>query len=168
MPPRPVLPADPVEIQRRIDEYFAQYEASRDIRPLKSGDLRVRASWPSVIGLCAFLGIGKTAYYSYLDGKYPIPQNHSTKSVSKSDNSADNGVDGEDIAQSIADTLARARDRIEQIILEAAANGDIDSRIAALLMSQWGYSERQEVTTNGEVKVAWQNVNPEDAERYSK
>ncbi len=58
---------DPVDLQKRIDEYFRICDESKRELKLKNGDIKVRYEIPySVIGLCNHLKVHKDTYYSYL------------------------------------------------------------------------------------------------------
>ena len=92
----------------------------------------------------------------YADGKYD---------TGNSDNTADNG--SEDI-QSYSAILARARDRIELETLNAASNGDTDSRITLARLAKFGYSTKIEQDTKAELTVRWEGVDTSDIEVWGK
>ena len=153
----------PDQLRDRVDAYFDHCEQSADIRQLKSGDVRVRKEWPTMIGLANWLSINKDTLCEYINGNYPIewierlPQDNELCSMER-----------DYIINSYSDTLACARARVEQATVLAAANGDIDNRIAQLLMHQWGYASKQEIDGSGSVTIQWQGVDKQDAERFSK
>lgn len=163
----------PVELRERIDAYMAHCEESKEIRQLKSGDVRIRAQWPTVIGLCNWLDISKPTYYKALDGDIPLDWlDHGTQRdhpINKAFRDPATGqIDKKTLSKLYADEFARAQQMIEQAIVTAAACGDIDTRIAQLLMSKWGYSPGPDAETSGTVTVKWGSVQPEDADRYSR
>ena len=152
----------PKELAQRIDAYFAQCDETRETLHLKSGDVRIRQVLPSMVGLAVYLGIGKASLYEYLDGKYDEPIDSID---SNSDNTADNG--SADI-QSYSTVLARARDRIELETLNAASNGDTDSRITLARLAKFGYSTKVETESKAELTVKWEGVDTSDIEVWGK
>ena len=146
----------PEELAKKVDEYFAKCEASKQARELKSGDVRIRQELPSFVGLAVHLGVAKSTMQLYADGKYD---------TGNSDNTADNG--SADI-QSYSTVLARARDRIELETLNAASNGDTDSRITLARLAKFGYSTKIEQDTKAELTVRWEGVDTSDIEVWGK
>ena len=149
----------PAELAKKVDEYFAKCEASKQARELKSGDVRIRQELPSFVGLAVHLGVAKSTMQLYADGKYD------TGNTGNSDNTADNG--SADI-QSYSTVLARARDRIELETLNAASNGDTDSRITLARLAKFGYSTKIEQDTKAELTVRWEGVDTSDIEAWGK
>ena len=127
MPTKPTF-TSAAELDKRIDEYFAHCSATRTERALKSGDVRIRQEWPTMIGLARWLGIGKATLYRYLDGTAL---------------SADSKVPAEE-QQRIRDSIAGARDRVEAELLQAAAEGSVEPRTAQLLLHSFGYDKPPE------------------------
>lgn len=162
----------PAELREQIDAYMAHCEASKEIRQLKSGDVRIRAEWPTVIGLCNWLDISKPTYYKALEGDIPLDWlDHGTQRehpINQAYRGGDGQLDKKTLSKLYADEFARAQQMIEQAIVTAATCGDIDTRIAQLLMSKWGYSQAPEDGTSGTITVKWGSVPPEDADRYSR
>ena len=146
----------PEELAKKVDEYFAKCEASKQARELKSGDVRIRQELPSFVGLAVHLGVAKSTMQLYADGKYD---------TGNSDNTADNG--SADI-QSYSTVLARARDRIELETLNAASNGDTDSRITLARLAKFGYSTKIEQDTKAELTVRWEGVDTSDIEAWGR
>ena len=146
----------PAELAKKVDEYFAKCEASKQARELKSGDVRIRQELPSFVGLAVHLGVAKSTMQLYADGKYD---------TGNSDNTAGNG--SEDI-QSYSAILARARDRIELETLNAASNGDTDSRITLARLAKFGYSTKVETESKTELTVKWEGVDTSDIEAWGK
>ena len=144
----------PEELAKLVDEYFDQCAATRDTRQLKSGDIRVRQNLPSIVGLAVYLGIAKSTLLLYAEGKYDID-------TTKGDNS--NGCG--DI-QNYSTVLARARDRIELETLNAASNGDTDSRITLARLAKFGYSTKVETESKTELTVKWEGVDTSDIEAW--
>ena len=97
----------------------------------------------------------------YADGKYDMP----CSSTGNSDNTAGNG--SEDI-QSYSAILARARDRIELETLNAASNGDTDSRITLARLAKFGYSTKVETESKAELTVKWEGVDTSDIEAWGR
>lgn len=146
----------PAELAKKVDEYFAKCEASKQARELKSGDVRIRQELPSFVGLAVHLGVAKSTMQLYSDGKYD---------TGNSDNTADNG--SADI-QNYSTVLARARDRIELETLNAASNGDTDSRITLAKLAKFGYSTKVETESKAELTVKWEGVDTSDIEAWGK
>ena len=111
---------------------------------------------PSFVGLAVHLGVAKSTMQLYSDGKYD---------TGNSDNTADNG--SADI-QNYSTVLARARDRIELETLNAASNGDTDSRITLARLAKFGYSTKIEQDTKAELTVKWEGVDTSDIEAWGK
>ena len=145
----------PEELSKLVDKYFDQFAATRDTRQLKSGDIRVRQNLPSIVGLAVYLGIAKSTLLLYADGKYDTGNS----------DTADNG--SADI-QSYSTVLARARDRIELETLNAASNGDTDSRITLARLAKFGCSTKIEQETKAELTVRWEGVDTSDIEAWGK
>lgn len=139
---------NPYLLEQRIESYFQECEASREVRNLKSGDIRVRQKMPTMVGLAVHLGIDKSTLYAYLNNER-----------------ADTGCLGEKEHKAIQDTLARARTRIELALLERAADGDCDSRTAAILLGSYGYAAKVEQTTKATVVV--EGATSKDVEDWS-
>ena len=146
----------PEELSKLVDEYFDQCAATRDTRQLKSGDIRVRQNLPSIVGLAVYLGIAKSTLLLYAEGKYDID-------TTKSDNS--NGCGD---TQNYSTVLARARDRIELETLNAASNGDTDSRITLARLAKFGYSTKVETESKTELTVKWEGVDTSDIEAWGR
>ena len=146
----------PEELAKKVDEYFAKCEASKQARELKSGDVRIRQELHSFVGLAVHLGVAKSTMQLYADGKYD---------TGNSDNTADNG--SADI-QNYSTVLARARDRIELETLNAASNGDTDSRITLARLAKFGYSTKVETESKTELTVKWEGVDTSDIEAWGK
>lgn len=145
----------PAELAKKVDEYFAKCEASKQARELKSGDVRIRQELPSFVGLAVHLGVAKSTMQLYADGKYDTGNS----------DTADNG--SADI-QSYSAVLARARDRIELETLNAASNGDTDSRITLARLAKFGYSTKIETESKTELTVKWEGVDTSDIKAWGK
>ncbi len=126
------------EIERLADAYFAHCESSRVELPLKNGDVRVRQTFPTMIGLAQWLGISKAVLYRYLD-KTALSEN---SPVSQEEQ------------QRMSDAIACARDRIESTLLQAAAEGSIEPRTAQLLLNSFGYAKQADTETAVTVRIA--------------
>lgn len=150
---------NPEELSKLVDKYFDQCAATRDTRQLKSGDIRVRQNLPSIVGLAVYLGIAKSTLLLYAEGKYDNDNNTA--------NSNNNGNGCEDI-QNYSTILARARDRIELETLNAASNGDTDSRITLARLAKFGYSTKIEQDTKTELTVKWEGVDTSDIEAWGR
>lgn len=147
---RPRIIKSPEWLTERIADYFAQCAASRREITLKSNDIRIRQTLPSMVGLAVFLGVSKASLYEYLEGKY--------------DRLSDD--DNEISTEQYSDILARARDRIELETLDAASNGDTDSRITLARLAKFGYSTKVETENNTKLTVAWEGCGLDDVKDW--
>ena len=143
----PLKFTDPDELQQRIEEYFVYCDSTEDKRILKSGDVRIRKHNPTMIGLAVWLGCSKDTLYSWINGEYKA------------------GSEPE-CNKAISDLLRCARDRIENSLLHAALEGDVDSKIAALVLYNHGYTARDAEAPTVTVKV--QAMPGVDVEAWSK
>lgn len=142
----------PEELAQKIDGYFAHCAASKDIRELKSGDIRVRQEIPSMVGLAVFLGIGKSTLYDYAEGKYD----------KQTGEQADKHTD------SYSEVIACARDRIEIATLQAASNGDMDGRVALARLAKFGYSPKVETESKAVLSVQWEGASIDDIDAWGR
>ena len=126
---------DPRELADRIKAYFEHCEQSRDVRELKNGDIKIRQEYPSVIGLAVWLGCSKDTIYSYINKE------------------SKNSQLTPEMLNTLSDVLARARDRIEQSTLSASTVGDYDQRIAAMVLTNFGYGRPADESPNITIKV---------------
>lgn len=149
----------PEELSRRIDGYFQQCYDSREEITLKSNDKRIRQTLPSMVGLAVYLGISKASLYEYLDGKYDEPIDNTN---------GNSGNSSGKYTETYSDVLARARDRIELETLNAASNGDTDSRITLARLAKFGYSTKVETETKAELTVKWEGVDTSDIDAWGK
>ena len=101
-----------------------------------------------MVGLARWLGISKATLYEYLDGKYDNKNDTDTERYS--------------------DILARAKDGIELATLNAASNGDTDSRITLARLAKFGYSNKVEVDQQAAYVIKWDGVNMADVETWGK
>lgn len=135
-------------LNERIAEYFAKCEASKREITLKSNDVRIRQELPSMVGLAVFLDIPKSTLYDYLEGKYDDRTEADTELYS--------------------DILARARDRIELVTLDAACNGDTDSRITLAKLAKFGYSTKVETESKATLTVQWEGADMAEVNKWGK
>lgn len=130
----PVL-NDPAALAERVEAYFEHCASTRTTRELKNGDIRIRQEPPCAIGLAVWLGIDKSTLYRYLNGET-------------------NTSAPQEVQQAIRDTFASARDRFELYTVHAAADGDMESRTAALLLATYGYNKPQDENSTVTVRIA--------------
>lgn len=138
----------PQELSEKVDAYFLKCEESKDIRELKSGDIRIRQELPSVVGLAVYLGVSQPTLSLYSAGKY--------------DNNSETDT------ETYSSVLARARDRIELESLKAASNGDTDSRIALARLAKFGYSTKVETESKATLTVQWEGASLDDINMWGK
>ena len=145
----------PAELEKLVDEYFSMCSATEEQLHLKNGDVRIRRTLPSIVGLAVHLGIAKSTLLLYAEGKYDID-------TTKSDSNGCGDI------QNYSTVLARARDRIELETLNAASNGDTDSRITLARLAKFGYSTKIETESKAELTVRWEGVDTSDIEAWGK
>lgn len=145
---------NPKELAEKVDAYFDKCEASKDVRELKNGDIKIRRELPSFVGLAVFLGVAQPTLRLYADGKYD-----------SRDSEQDNGQADID-TETYSAVLARARDRMELAVVEAASNGDTDSRITLARLAKFGYSTKVEMENNTKLTVAWEGCGLDDVREW--
>ena len=116
---RPTSFKDPEEVQRKVDEYFAQCEASKTVYELKNGDVKIRQQFPTMAGLAVFLNVDRDTLKSYI-------------------NMEEKRTLSADALKAISATLTDARERIKLTLMQASLSGDADSRIAGMLLTAMG------------------------------
>lgn len=132
---------DPDELQRKVDAYFEDCENSKRVYELKSGDIKIRQTFPSMSGLSVWLQIHRSTLYSYMNGEGKVQLDES-------------------ISKAISDTLIYARERIKQSLIQSSLSGDADSRIAGMLLTAMGETTPE---TSATVNVIIQG----DSDAYS-
>lgn len=123
------------ELDERVEAYFKHCADSRQELPLRNGDIRIRQELPSMVGLALWLGVHRDTLYSYINGT-----------------DGTNGLDAEE-HKTASDILARAQLRIHQATMIAAANGDMDSRTAAMLLTNYGYARAADDSPTVTVRI---------------
>lgn len=159
---RGVKPAfsDPVLLEKQIEAYFDACEASKQVFSLKNGDIKIRQTFPSVVGLALSLGVHKDTIYSYINEE---PKSH-LKEMSDSSGSSDGDYDS--LQNRISDLLSRARDRIEVSTYGAVASGDFEPRLGSMIMGNFGYAKPED--DSKAVKILVQAANSSDLSDYSR
>ncbi len=175
---------DPDKLAAAVDAYFAASEATAIRTTLKNNSIKIRREWPSVVGLALHLGVSKSTVLRHMGKEGDGADNAGTGKVlpynTDTDTSATRGGEHDqdgtaatDSAANVMDAqfqvraiLARARQRIEQIILDGAANGDIESRIAAALLCDFGYGVKS--ADSGEIVIRFADATAEQVRRYSR
>lgn len=141
---------NPETIEKQVREYFKHCDESVEVRELKNGDKRIRKESPSIIGLAVWLDVDKGTIYNLMDKDY-------IETVT---------VYSDEDKKLIFNTLSRARERIEQSLLQRAIDGDCDTRIASLLLSTYGYT--QKVDAGGAITVRIDGATGDDAGDWSR
>jgi hypothetical protein len=138
--------SDPVQLQAQVDAYLDACAATRTVRELRSGDVRVREDYPSMVGLASYIGICADTLYTYMRGD-PHAQI------------------APETTQAIADVLSRARDRIGSVILASAMRGDCDSRIALSQLAAYGIAAPEQVQAALTIRI---KADADDVEAWSR
>lgn len=165
MPQPAKLKLTPEELQKKVDKYFKQCEKTMTVRELKSGDIKRR--WdklPTTYGLALYLGVDYETLLKYSQGSYPTEWLTSTKhpigELYRDD--------PEELKRAYKSIIHSAKMRIAEIWSTGAASGDINERMAAVILANMGLKEAPQDATSGTLTVTWQGVTPEDAESYSR
>ena len=138
------------DLQAMVDEYFNYCHSTREERELKNGDIRVRQVLPSMVGLAYYLGIDDNTLYSYLNGNYS------------------KDPDLKEVTDKFKVILARAKQRMELELLEAASNGDVNDRVAMARLAKFGYGEKHNLESKNDIKITWPGISDDDFITYSK
>ena len=138
------------QLEKDIEAYFKHCSESREIRQLKNGDIRLRQESPSMVGLANWLDVDKSTIYRYINSdEYGLgTHGHS-----------------EDIYTAIRNILTRAKQRIEQSVLDRTTDGDCDPRIGQMILSHFGYDTGKNEPTAVTVTIAGL---PEQASEWAK
>lgn len=148
MPAKGQAKLTPDQIKRAVESYFKKVTDSRKEIQLRSGDIKVRYEFfPSLASFANHLDIGKQTVEDWINGKYP------------SLNEADTTL--------VSEMLARAKRRIEEMTITAALNGDVDSKVASVILTGYGYRDKVEHDVSGGMTVAWEGLKPKEAEDFS-
>lgn len=117
---------DSLAVSQMIDEYIELCKASRRELQLKNGDVKIRQTFPTILGLAAYMGVGYQRLYEYM-----------SLTESAINSKAISG-DDEDLKRrkSIGAEISRARALIAETWIQAAAAGDAEPRIAERILSQ--------------------------------
>ena len=114
---------DSLAVSQMIDEYIELCKASRRELQLKNGDVKIRQTFPTILGLAEYMGVGFQRLYEYMNisNQKALPE-----------------CDSDDVERrkAIGAELYRARGRIAEIWIQAAAAGDAEPRIAERILSQ--------------------------------
>lgn len=130
--------ANPAKLQKLADEYisscFQDMNDEKNQVTLKNGERRSYGKRPTIIGFCNYIGIDKSSYYRYMNDDIP------------------KGTLTEDDMNAIRETLSHVRSICEEILLQEALTGKVDTRTASLILSQYGYSTKQEIDARTTVR----------------
>lgn len=124
------------KLDKDIDAYFRHCAETRSVRELKNGDIRLRQESPSMVGLANWLDVDKSTIYRYIDDSEDT-HGHSVETYT-----------------AIRNILMRAKQRIEQGILDRTTDGDCDPRIGQMILSHFGYDTKGAEPTAITVTIA--------------
>ena len=110
---------------RMIDEYIESCQNSRIELQLKNGDVKIRQTLPTVFGLAEYMGVGFQRLYELMDIS-------NQKALPGCDSIVNADVERR---KAIGAELYRARGRIAEIWIQAAAAGDVEPRIAERMIT---------------------------------
>jgi hypothetical protein len=157
MPAKGWAKLTPEQVAAGIESYFNECDNTK--RTVIVGKRVAEVSRPyTIIGLCNHLGINKDTFYDWLGG------NHTHDKAA--DEAAEAGKPRGAYTR-VSDMLARARGRVESSTLERSLTGELDSKVAGMVLGNMGYAQQSETTIKGGMTVTWQGVSPKEAESYS-
>ena len=141
---------DASTIQQQVDDYFAACAADRTEYQLAKGGVSIRETPPSMVGLARFLHCSKETLYRYMSD----PSKDEIPSLSAEERTI------------ISDCLHDASDRVEEYTLAHSLQGDIDPKIAAMVLAGYGY-RKEPADTTAAVKVYIQGADMQSSDAYS-
>lgn len=160
MPAKGWTKLTPEQIADGIEGYFNSCDST--IRTVIVGKRTAEVSRPyTIIGLCNHLGISKETFYYWMDGNHP--HDVARKDAERPAETAE----AEEAYVSVSDLLARARGRVESSTLERSLTGELESKVAGMVLGNMGYAQQSEVSIKGGMTVKWEGIAPEDAARYA-
>ena len=112
-------------ISHMINGYIESCQNSRRELQLKNRDIKIRQTLPTVFGLAEYMGVGFQRLYELMDIS-------NQKALSGCDSIVNADVERR---KAIGAELYRARGRIAEIWIQAAAAGDIEPRIAERMIT---------------------------------
>ena len=117
---------DSFAVSQMIDEYIERCKASRRELQLKNGDVKIRQTFPTILGLAEYMGVGFQRLYEFMDisNQKALPE---CDSIVNADLERRKAIGAE---------LYRARALIAETWIQAAAAGDAEPRIAERILSQ--------------------------------
>lgn len=113
-------------VSQMIDEYIELCKASRRELQLKNGDVKIRQTFPTILGLAEYMGVGFQRLYEFMDIS-------NQKALPGSDSIVNVDVERR---KAIGAEISRARALIAETWIQAAAAGDAEPRIAERILSQ--------------------------------
>ena len=133
------LIADPEKLRQDVDAYFAHCESTKNPRELKNGDVHIRQEYPTIVGLALWLNTHTNTIKRLIDD---------TDDTQPMDSGL---IDAQNQARAI---LAYARQRIEQVMVQATLAGDAQDRLAAAMLARMGVIGEDKTSVSLEIKVA--------------
>lgn len=141
---------DASTIQQQVDDYFAACASDRREYQLARGGISIRETPPTMVGLARWLGCHKDTMYRYMSD----PDKDEIPSISVEERKI------------ISDTLHDASDRVEEYTLAHSLQGDIDNKIAAMVLAGYGY-RKEPADTTAAVKVYIAGADMQESDAYS-
>ena len=139
---------DAATIQQQVDDYFAACASDRREYALAKGGIVIRETPPTMVGLARWLRCNKDTLYRYMSDE-PIP------SLSDEERNI------------ISDCLHDASARVEEYTLSRSLQGDIDPRIAAMVLAGYGY-RKEPADVDATVRVCIAGADMQESDAYSK
>ena len=186
MPAKGWAKLTPEQIAEGIESYFA--DCDKAIRGVMVGKRVAEVSRPyTIIGLCNHLGITKETFYKWLEGTHPRDKERTCDTCNGKECSAECKASPdkpqwvartrrkaaetgkqEQAYISVSDLLARARGRVEASTLERALTGELDGKVAGMVLGNMGYSTKQEIAHTGGIAVQITGLSNDQVSRISK
>ena len=141
---------DAATIQQQVDDYFAACAADRCEYQLARGGIVIRETPPSMVGLARQLKCSKETLYRYMRD----PSEDEIVSLQPEERKV------------ISDCLHDASDRVEEYTLAHSLQGDIDPRIAAMVLAGYGY-RKEPADADATVKVYIAGADMQSSDAYS-
>ena len=141
---------DASTIQQQIDAYFAACASDRREYQLARGGISIRETPPTMVGLARWLGCHKDTMYRYMSD----PDKDEIPSISVEERKI------------ISDSLHDASDRVEEYTLSHSLQGDIEPRIAGMVLAGYGY-RKEPADTVSTVRISIEGADMQSSDAYS-
>lgn len=154
----------PEELEKAVDAYFAWCQEPEQWTFAIVGKHRVEIPRiPMWIDLALYLGVDRETLRRWMEGEYNYIPEELRKALTK-EQIAEQELEAQKRVRGI---LTRAKERIINDAFIGAGRGVYNERATAFRLGRMGETVKQEVQHSGGMAVAWQGVDPADADKYS-